>query len=81
MTHLIIVSRRPGMIRGGRQHPPVAVYSAEQALDFTPHQLADIAAEPEMTMVVGEVVAPDGIEAMVADFATAIEAAAKKAKK
>ena len=74
MAHLIIVNRRPGMIRGGRQHPAVAAYTAEQALDLTPDQLADIAGEPEMTVVVGEIVTREGVPA-------AIDALAPPAKK
>lgn len=50
---IIIVCRRPGMIRGGSAHGPVATYARSA---FTHAQLADIVGEPEMTVVVGEVV-------------------------
>lgn len=53
---LIIVSRRPGMFRGGRSHPPVA----EHALDaFTHEQLTDIVGEPEMSVVEGRLLTPE----------------------
>lgn len=55
-TALIIVSRRPGMFRGGRAHPPVAEYALDA---FTHEQLADIVGEPEMSVVVGQLLTPD----------------------
>jgi hypothetical protein len=73
---LIIVNRRPGMIRGGRSHPPVASYSAAEAVAaFSPEQLADIAGEPEMTVVVGEEVAVE----QAAEVTALLQADADKA--
>ena len=82
MTSLIIVNRRPGMIRGGRQHPPVVAYSAEEAAGFTAEQLADIAGEPEMTLLVGDIVTPERAsevaESIAAEAARVAAAIGKK---
>lgn len=56
MTKLIIVNRRPGMIRGGKAHPAVAEHLTGA---FSHAQWADIVGEPEMTVVAGHVVTKD----------------------
>ena len=53
MSHIIIVNRRPGMIRGGHQHPAVAAHASDA---FAPEQWADIVREPEMTVVAGIII-------------------------
>ena len=64
---LIIVNRRPGMIRGGRSHAAVATYTGQEAsAAFTQEQLADIAGEPEMIMVAGEIVTAERVEEIFA---------------
>lgn len=50
---VVIVSRRPGIIRGGMRHPAVAAHAPGA---FTPEQLVDIVGEPEITVVVGAIV-------------------------
>lgn len=47
---LVVVCRRPGLIRAGIRHPAVAEYPAA---DFSAEQLAEMLAEPELTLVIG----------------------------
>jgi hypothetical protein len=75
MAHIIIVNRRPGLIRAGVRHPPVAVHAT---LDFTVEQLRELCDEPELTVVVGDLLTAG----MIAELAEADgEAAAGKASK
>ena len=73
MTKLIIVNRRPGMIRGGKAHPAVAEHLTGA---FSHAQWADIVGEPELTVVAGAVVT----HATLADHVPAPDAAKKPAK-
>ena len=63
MPALIVVCHRPGLIRGGRSHPPVASYAPE---DFTPEQFGELVAEPEIILVMGELVTEENISAVLA---------------
>ena len=82
MSHLIIACHRPGMIRGGRPHPPVQSYTAAEAVAaFTPEQLADIVGEPEIVVVIGERVAIEQIDAAAAAMADAAAEEARATKK
>ena len=84
---LIIVSRRPGMHRGGRAHPAFASYPLKDLPKlFTAEQMLQVAREPEFAMVVGHLV---NSEEMVNELLSVAErhtatdqtAAAKKAPK
>ena len=48
--HLVIVCNRPGLIRGGVRHPQAEIHDLGR---FSPAQLRDMLAEPELTLVVG----------------------------
>lgn len=50
---LHIVCHAPGMIRGGMRHPPHAVHALDA---FAPEDLAEMIADPSMTLIVGDVV-------------------------
>ena len=50
---IIIASSRPGLIRGGRAHPPVKVHDLS---DFTPRQIVECVSEPALAVVIGEIV-------------------------
>lgn len=54
---LHVFCRRPGLIRGGRSNPASASYELGV---FTAAQLAELCAEPEITLLVGH--APDEAE-------------------
>lgn len=81
---LVIVSNRPGLIRGGVRHPQAAEYAPGT---FTPDQLREMLAEPELTLAVGRLLtqadidALDGGEAAAAVQVTAPEAAPAKSAK
>ena len=62
MRALVIVCSRPGLIRAGRPHPPVATYDVA---DFTREDLEEMLAEPELTLVFGDLTTTDMLDAMV----------------
>ena len=74
LMRIVVSCRRPGLIRAGRPNPGVAVYAPG---DFTEEQLAELVAEPEITVVVGEVLTLETIPAMFAP-ANASEPKARK---
>ena len=51
---LHIVCHRPGLRRGGVTHPAHRAHAADA---FTAEQLAELLAEPELTLILGEMVA------------------------
>ena len=77
---LHVVCHRPGLIRGGRPNPAHAVYSHG---DITPEQLAELASEPQITLIVGRTLSDDDLAALAEIVAErkADEATDKKAKK
>jgi hypothetical protein len=75
---LHIVCMRPGgMNRGGRRHDRHAVHSLA---DFTPAQLREMLAEPDLVLLGGVVLTEDYIGELEAEAQTKAGAKAAKAK-
>lgn len=53
-AQLHIVCHRPGLRRGGVTHPAHQAHAADA---FTAEQLAELLAEPELTLILGELFA------------------------
>jgi hypothetical protein len=62
-VNIVILCRRPGMIRAGVSHPGVAVHAPGA---FTADQMLELIAEPEITVVIGEVLSAEGVAALFA---------------
>ena len=58
---LVVTCTRPGLIRGGVRHPRAASYADGH---FSPEQLAELLAEPEIVVVRGEVVTMEELLAL-----------------
>jgi hypothetical protein len=78
MPQIHVLCHRPGMNRGGRANPRHAAY------DFgvhTPAQLRELLAEPEVTVLVGDVLTEALVAAAEAEAAKTEAGAAKTGKK
>lgn len=67
MDMLHVFCRRPGLIRGGRPHSAHTSYGPGI---FTRDQLAEMEAEPEITLIVGRVAAKQDLAAFAAGAET-----------
>ena len=63
MSKIHVVCHRPGLIRGGHRNPPHAVHD----IGFhTPEQLRELIAEPEITVISGDLLTEADIAAIEA---------------
>lgn len=78
MTKLIIFCARPGMHRGGQSHPTIKTHALNA---FTSKQLAELEADPNIFLAIGEPADAEDIEvaAAAAEEAAYKAAAGKKA--
>ena len=72
MPKLHVICHRPGMHRGGRTNPKHAAYDLG---DHSPEELAALRAEPEITLIVGDLLTDEH----AAEGAKAHKAAKKSA--
>jgi hypothetical protein len=76
MPQIHVICHRPGMFRGGRSNPPHAAYEPG---DHTPAQLRELLAEPQTTVIHGDLLTEDMIAALEAHQANAAASKGKKA--
>ena len=63
MPRLVVACARPGLIRGGVRHPKLAEHLIGA---FTPDQLRELLAEPEIAIVVGRPLTLDDVAVLEA---------------
>nr|WP_294547671.1 hypothetical protein [uncultured Rhodopila sp.] len=77
MPRLVIACARPGLIRGGVRHPKVAEHLIGA---FSPDQLRELLAEPEIAVVVGRPLTLDDVATLEAGKPLTVHEAGPAAK-
>lgn len=81
LPQLVVVCRRPGLIRAGRSWRSYSCHSLD---DFSVEELTELAEEPEIILVVGTLMTVDNVaelKAQVAELAVEATKAAEPGRK